>query len=413
MAILVLGDFTCKVSFMFTSLGHIAGRPQLLVLALMLFAQGSAYGATIPYFSVTAIGTLGMSDLSYSVLLFGSSVAAVTISVSLGILSDMMGDRRQILMALALAGTVGYGAVYAFPSIVVFVLASTFVIPFFYATSSLLFSSARVETSAFDPVDAAGVNVTLRAFVSAAWVVTPAALGFALAAQGNMLSAWGLAALFAFAILLAAGLILKPQPARQATDPKPPGFFAALKELGAPSMLIRIAAMASMTATLRLNGTVWPLIMTVELGGSTSDIGVISGLTALLEIPFMLIWAASLKRFGMTGIIVATALLYAGYMALLGIATAPWHIYALALPGAAAAAALLTLPLTYFQELFPGRPGFGTAFLPIVSFLANALSAAAFAIGSHFFDYSGTVWMGACLSIAGVFLLLSAERRYA
>jgi len=396
---------------MFTSLGHIAGRPQLLVLALMLFAQGSAYGSTLPYFSVTAIGTLGMSDLGYSLLLFGSSIAAVTISVSLGILSDMMGDRRQIVIALALAGVAGYGAIYLFPTTLVFVVASTFVVPFFYATSSLLFSSARVETVHLSPVDAAGVNASLRAFVSAAWVITPAALGFTLGTTGNMLGAWGLASLFALAIFLAALLILRRQPARRDGDPEPTRFLTALKQLGAPAMLIRIGAMAAMTATLRLSGTVWPLILTVELGGSTRDVGVIASLTALLEIPFMLLWAAALKRYRMNRIITVAALVYAGYMGALGIATSPWQIYALTLPGSAAAAALLTLPLTYFQELFPGRPGLGTAFTPIVSFLANALSAATFAIGSAFFSYSGTVWLGVGLSIVGVALLMSVERR--
>jgi hypothetical protein len=38
-------------------------------------------------------------------------------------------------------------------------------------------------------------------------------------------------------------------------------------------------------------------------------------------------------------------------------ATAPWQIYALTVPAATGAAALLSMPLTYFQDLFPGRPG--------------------------------------------------------
>ncbi|EHS49643.1 major facilitator superfamily MFS_1 [Rhizobium sp. PDO1-076] len=394
-----------------SSFGQIAGRPQLLVLALMIFAQGSAFGATIPYLSVTAIGTLGMSDQTYSLLVFVSSISAVVISVSLGILSDMLGDRRHMLIAMSALGVLGYGAIYFYPSVPVFLGATSLVIPFFYATSSLLFASARLETGELEPVDAASVNATLRAVISAAWVVTPAGLGLALGASGSMLGAWGLASLFCLFILLCAILVLKSPPSRTARDTSAPGFFSALKELAAPDMVIRLIAIAAITSTLRLSGTIWPLILTLQLGGKTADVGLIAGMTALIEIPFMLMWAGLLKRYSIVGIIVTAALAYGGYMVALSFATAPWHIYGLALPGAAFAAALLALPLNYFQDLFPGRPGLGTAFMPINSFLGNGLNAAAFALGSHFLGYSGTSLLGVALAVTGVSMLLFVERQ--
>ncbi|WP_129421379.1 hypothetical protein [Rhizobium leguminosarum] len=90
---------------MFHSLRQISARPQLLLLAFMIFVQGSAYGSTLPYLSITAIRGLGMSDQAYSVLVFVTSVSAVTISVSLGILSDLIGDRRRIMIAMALSSS--------------------------------------------------------------------------------------------------------------------------------------------------------------------------------------------------------------------------------------------------------------------------------------------------------------------
>ncbi|UJW73525.1 MFS transporter [Rhizobium sp. SL42] len=395
---------------MFSSLGHIAGRPQLLVLALMIFVQGSAYGSTLPYLSVTAIGELGMSEKAYSLLVFVSSLAAVTISVSLGILSDTVGDRRQMIIALSLMGIAGYGAIFLFPSIPVFIGATALVIPFFNAVASLIFVSARAETADFPPTEAASINATLRAFISAAWVIMPAALGLALAGSASMLGAWGVAGLCALFIFLCSAFLLKGQPPRPAQNRASSGFFAALKELGAPIMLARMISMASITATIRLSATVWPLILTLELGGKTSDVGLIAGMTALIEIPFMLIWAGLLKRFSILSIIVAAALLYGCYMTALSFAAAPWHIYALSVPGAAAAAALLAMPLNYFQELFPGRPGLGTAFNPINSFLGNAITAVTFAAGSHYLGYSGTIQLGVALALAGISILITVER---
>ncbi|MGL4196312.1 MAG: MFS transporter, partial [Allorhizobium sp.] len=138
-----------------------------------------------------------------------------------------------------------------------------------------------------------------------------------------------------------------------------------------------------------------------------------AALIAFIEIPFMLIAASLLRRFSLLSIIVVSAIAYGAHMVGFAFASAPWHIYALAFPGAAAAAALLSMPLTYFQDLFPTRPGLGTAFMPINSFLGNAVSALTFAVGSHLLGYSGTAWLGLVLAISGVVALLLVERRVA
>lgn len=396
---------------MSSSLHQIAARPQLVILSMMIFVQGCAYGSTLPYLGVTAIGALGMSDQAYSALTVVASIMTVTISVSLGILSDGMGDRRRMISLLALAGMIGYGAIFLFPSIPVFVVATAFIIPFSQAVHSLLFASARIETSTLSSRDAAAVNTVVRSFMSASWVVMPAILGLALAQSANMIGAWGAAATCTLLVAIASLLLLAPP-----KEPNEPGntgqsaFFDALRELVRADMLVRMVAMAAVTGTTRLATMIWPLILTLELGGSTRDVGFIAALIALIEIPFMLLAAFLLKRFSLLVLIVASALLYGLHMVGFVFATAPWHFYALAVPGAATAAALLSLPITYFQDLFPTRPGLGTAFMPINSFLGNAVSAGTFAAGAHFFGYSGTAWLGLVLALAGVAGLLTVDR---
>jgi predicted MFS family arabinose efflux permease len=378
----------------------------------MIFVQGCAYGATLPYLGVTAIGALGMSDQAYSALTVVASIMTVTISVSLGILSDGMADRRRMIALLAVAGTIGYGAIFLFPSIPVFVLATVLVIPFAQAVHSLLFASARIETAALSPRDAAAVNTVVRSFMSASWVVMPAILGLVLARSANMIGAWGAAAICTLLIAVASPVLLSPptEPTK-ATGTNGIAFQEALRELVRADMLIRMIAMAAVTGTTRLATMIWPLILTLELGGSTRDVGFIAALIALIEIPFMLIAASLLKRVSLLALIIVSALLYGLHMVGFAFATAPWHFYALAVPGAATAAALLSLPITYFQDLFPTRPGLGTAFMPINSFLGNAVSAGTFAVGAHVFGYSGTAWLGLVLAVFGVAGLLSVERR--
>lgn len=396
---------------MLHSLRHIRAHPQLLLLTLMVFLQGSAYGSTLPYLSITAIRELGMSDQAYSVLVFVTSLGAVTISVSLGILSDLIGNRRRIIMVMAMMGVIGYGAIFLFPSIPVFNAATAIVIPFFQSVSSLLFVCVRAETDGLPSRDSAAINATVRAFVSAAWVVMPAAVGFAFAASTSMMGAWGVAAICALLISVCSAFLQARPTIGGTIETSRAGFFSALRELAPPNMLWRAIFMALLTGTIRLASTVWPLILISDLGGKTGDVGNVAGLIALFEIPFMFLWASLLKRLDILVILAIGGLLYATFMAALTFATAPWQIYALTIPAAAGAAALLSMPLTYFQDLFPGRPGLGTSFNPINSFLGNGLTAIVFAVGAHVFGYSGTAWLGVAMALAGIFGLVTLEKR--
>lgn len=396
---------------MSSSLRQIAARPQLVILSIMIFVQGCAYGATLPYLGVTAIGALGMSDQAYSALTVVASIMTVTISVSLGILSDGMGDRRRMIALLAIAGMLGYGAIFLFPTIPVFVVATALVIPFAQAVHSLLFASARIQTASLSPREAAAVNTTVRSFMSASWVIMPAVLGLILSQSPNMIGAWGAAAMCT--LLIAIGsltLLARPQQNESAgTGTSRSNFFEAIRELVRGDMILRMIAMAAVTGITRLATMIWPLILTLELGGSTRDVGFIAALIAFIEIPFMLLAASLLRRVSLLMLIVVSALLYGLHMVGFAFATAPWHFYALAVPGAATAAALLSLPITYFQDLFPTRPGLGTAFMPINSFLGNAVAAGTFAAGSHFLDYSGVAWLGLVLALLGVGGLLAVD----
>lgn len=391
---------------MFHPIRLILSRPSLLLLAVMTFIHGSAYGSTLPYLSITAIDELGISDQAYSVLVFITSLSTVLISVSLGVVSDSIGDRRKIMVALASIGVIAYSAIFIFPSRYVFVCATALAIPFFQSVSSFIFISVRAETVDLTSQDAAAVNTIVRAFMSASWVVMPGAVGFAFASSGSMRGAWGVAGLCALAILFCSAFLRQKPRDQQSSGKLGDAFFAALKEIAAPLMLAHMISMASVTGTIRLASTLWPLILTIKLGGKSADVGIVAGLIAFFEIPFMLIWAALLKRLSLLAILVTAGLVYGCYMAALSLATAPWQIYLLTLPAAAGAAALLSMPLTYFQELFPERPGLGTALNPINSCLANGLMAIMFAFGAPYFGYSGAAWLGVAMAVSGIAGLL-------
>ncbi len=124
-------------------------------------------------------------------------------------------------------------------------------------------------------------------------------------------------------------------------------------ELAHPGIFLRLLAVSLIVAGEWLNGYLQTLVIKTTLGGSLSDAGFMASGVALMEIPFMLAWAAGLRRLGAVNTILAGAALYGGYLILMGSATAVWQIHALIPLAGAGAAALLSVPLSYFQDLFP------------------------------------------------------------
>jgi hypothetical protein len=157
------------------------------------------------------------------------------------------------------------------------------------------------------------------------------------------------------------------------------------------------------------NANLLPLFITHLAGGSTKDVGIISGLVAGLEIPFMLLGGYFNHRLPLWKIIIAAGLVHALYFVGLGLASSLWHIYALAVLNAAGAAILLSLHLSYVQELLPDRPGLGTSLLSISSLLYRALGALVFGSAS-LIGFSGAAWFGAGLALGGCSLLYLLDR---
>ncbi len=275
----------------------------------------------------------------------------------------------------------------------------------------LVFAGTRMEVDEMEPDEAASVNSIIRTTMSAAWVIIPVAVAFVLQSGGyGVMNVWLVTALL-FAICVALVLLFLPASARAGTAQGGLAvYFAALRELAHPGIFLRLLAVSLIVAGEWLNGYLQTLVIKTTLGGSLSDAGFMASGVALMEIPFMLAWAAGLRRLGAVNTILAGAALYGGYLILMGSATAVWQIHALIPLAGAGAAALLSVPLSYFQDLFPGRPGLGTSLSPIEGFIGTGFSAAIFAVGTHVTTYQGTAFIGAGVMAAAALMLVLVER---
>lgn len=394
---------------MLSALQTILRNPAIRVATLALLSSAMTYGATLPFLSIVGIHEFGMTNGSLSVLLFLIALTNLTYGVVLAIFSDIVSDRKPMLLSVLLAGVIGFGLIYLLPHLAVFAFCAVMLIPVSNASYSLIFAFIRNQTSHLGARQATQVNQVVRALFSGSWAIVPGVMAFWLAGSASMLPAWGFSAVIC---LFSFGLIAFFMPAAPRSDDAPRvSFFESLAMATRPAILARVTALSLVIAASRLIAVVQPLIVVGMAGGTVRDVGLLAGACAALEIPSMLIWGAMLKRLSVVQAMIAGALIYAGFMALLALATETWQVYALLIPNAFGVAAILSLPLTYFQDLLQGRPGLGTSLNQISAFLSTGMSAGAFALGAASVGYSHAAWLGVAMVMVGGAWLLMLERR--
>lgn len=384
--------------------------PTIRVSMLAVFAFGFAGAATAPYQSVVGIRELGLSNGLYSALIFCAAAVNVVVSILLGNLADRLGEYRRMMLPVAVFGILGYGAVYAVPSQVTFILSALCLLPVYGSLNSLLFANVRATTKGMERNVVASVNSGVRAMISLSWILVPGITGALLASSKTMLPAYLFASL-ACAVCL--GLIVLFLPRRTPADTAQPrhlSYLAALGEVVSPPVFLRVLAVALITSTLHVNDAILPLIVTGAAHGTVADIGVLVGIVALLEVIFIIVWGRAQRMMNHVTALAIGTIIYIVYLLLLGHASAPWHLYALTLISGVGAAALISIPITYLQDLIAERPGLGSALISVNIFLSAGLSALIFAIGTGTSSYSGTAIVGAVAGFAGLAMLLFFER---
>jgi len=392
-----------------SSFSSIIRDSRIRIPTVTLVALAFTYASTVPYQSIIGISELGMSDGAYSALVFAAAVVNVAISLTLGIWSDRLTERRPLVLALSVAGIIGFGSIALIHSPAIFIFSVLFLVPMSNSTYSLLFASVRARTNQLARSEAVAITSTVRALYSGSWAVAPGLVGLALVTSPSMTPAYAVAALasltcFCLYFFFAPG----NGPVRE-TMPNQPGFFASLKRVFAPDVFLRVFVMSLLLGLQRLNGMVAPLIIVHSIGGSVVDVGFLSGLTALLEMPFMMMWGLVQRRFHTVHVLAFGSVLYCLYLVLLGFSTAPWQLYALLGLNACGAAAILSLPITYLQDLIADRPGLGSSLISLNTFIGIGVAAGVFALGTAVTDYSGTAFVGAAVGIVTIVILLYLE----
>lgn len=395
-----------------SALSLVLGNPRLRVSAIGIFFFGFTGAATSPYYSLIGIHELGLSNGAFAVISFCAAVVNVAASVGAGILADRLGRFRLPILAICLAGMAGYLLVYLVPTVSVFTLASLVLIPVFGALNSMIFAYVRAGSEALPPRDMIAVNSTIRATVSASWVLVPGMVGYALAGRSSMLPAFLLAGLACGVCFLLFALLVRETTGERVERHEPSyAFLASLKQLGSKDVWPHVLAIALITSMLHVNGAVLPLIVTGQAGGSPADVGAVVGIVAALEVVFIILWGWIEARSSSVTAASISAAIYGLYLILLGLSHDRTSVYLLTSISGLGAAGIIAIPITYLQSLIARRAGLGSSLIAVNVFLSGGLSAILFSVGTALSGYAGTSILGAATGLAGAGLLLLLRRR--
>lgn len=380
------------------------------VSMLAIFAYGFSGAATSPYQSVIGIRELGLGNGVYSALVFAAAAINVIVSILVGNLADRLGEYRSMILTVTTFGIIGYGVVYLFPAQTTFIFSILFFLPIYNALNSLLFANVRATTRDMPGHEIAKVNGGVRSMISLSWVLVPGLTGALLSQSASMLPAYLIAALAAVAGLALVACFLPAQSGTDKAATRHLSYLAASAEVMSPPVLVRVLAVAMIFSTLQINGAVLPLIVTGSAHGSVTDIGILVGIVAFLEVVFIFVWGRIQRSMGSVPALAAGTAIYVAYLALLGIVSSPWQVYALTLPSGIGAAALISIPITYLQDLIEDQPGLGSSLISVNIFLSAAIGALLFAAGTAVSGYAGTSIAAAVVGAAGAGLLMFFHR---
>ncbi len=375
----------------------------MTALRLLALALGAALGVLYPFIPVI-LADRGFGPAEIGLVASIGAVGFTLAAPAWGHLADVRLGRSRTLQVCAIGGAAATGALLgAWPPIII----------------AVLFMAYWVFESAWQPLaDALTVNLVdrrgyarVRLLTSLAFAVATIAAGFMYDVTGYQL-AFVLTVGLALAMALAAGFVpdvrradLSAASGVAEADHRGRFGSAGLAFRVAPRLAGVLAAVMLLHIAIISGFTFLPLRLG-DLGSPPSDVALSAGVSALAEIPAMLVAATVARRIGLRGMFVGSALIYAAATASWTVLETPLLIIATrAFTGLAFAWVVVGVVLTIARLLPPELQGTGQSLYQTVGFGIGAIIANI--VGGLLYDLIGPAavfGMGTVLSLSAASL---------
>ena len=387
-------------------------HPNLRLVGLILALIGMHNASVYPYQSLIAIERIGLSEHAFSLMLVQASVAAVTASVLMGILSDHFGHRRRIAAVTALSSTTGIAMILLAPGPLTFWIGQGLLLPIAWAIYGQTFTLARLSPPAEGQTRDATMGA-LRALMSAGFMATLMVWILAFQRGADEMAVYITGGIASLGMSLAVLFLWPPDGQKGLARPEPGQSlgqtFRAIAHIHILSRLFFIGALA-------VAGSVYFVLVSLVFEASPlrgpDDVALFVGLVAGWEVPFMLLLPRLTRHLTRATVMALGALVYAVTLALLTFLCDTPYVWILPLLFGAGGAIIITLPILYYQDLVSGRPGTAAALLALQKLVVDALTAGIFALGMTLGTHTTVALIGTAVALAGAACLWLADRQH-
>lgn len=379
-----------------------ARLPVTSLLGTSMFFSGVTYAATMPYASLVGVETLGMSPGWFGTIMAAGSVLGTFTAVLLGYVSDKLRDRRLLVLLTALAGMVGHGLIYLWPTQLSFAVAMALIMPFGFACFSQSLAFVRVYYLQQNPGRADFMVTALRTVFTVAWIIVPPLAGW-VAAEFSIFDVY-LASSISYALIAAIFALLMGDARAEVQAPPVTRAEGAswLSAFALPrGILAGLLGLVIISAGTRVMSFTIPLFIVGDLGGTVTHVGFYSGITAAIEAPCMLLWAWLTTRFTKETLLVSAGLVMALFIFGTSLLTSVSALFWLLVLNGLGTAAMMSITISYAQDAIKGRVGLSTSLLDLIAISANLLGATGFGILTSGGDYRFALMVAGGIALIG------------
>ncbi|WP_438350782.1 sugar efflux transporter [Paenibacillus sp. FA6] len=330
--------------------------PSYGLLFLCMLLQGMAISLSAPFLSIYFTEQLGVSIGMFGVFLSVTLIAGVWISTLIGRRSDLGLNRKSIYLVATLCNALAYSG---------YLLIQDFTILFIYMivftglgapAMAQLFAISREAVNKSNFTEHAFANTTLRSAFSLGFISGPL-IGTLLIATIGFKGIFSGTIVVFLLIALLVFLFLKSNTALKGNAKVKVKNFRLSQNLSIliPCLILVLMYIAHWTSTVNT-----ALFITHNLGGSTSDVGLISSICAALEIPFMIMLGLLSAKYSNRVLMMWGGILGAVYFLVVIFSGAMWQMIAAQVLLAVFVAVITAIGISYIQDLLPSMPGYAS-----------------------------------------------------
>lgn len=371
------------------------------IFVLCMLMIGIGISITMPYLPLYFTEELGMSTGAFGVFMAVSSLSGVAVNSLIAKRSDSGLDRKWLLIAAMLSSALGYAAYLAFDSFFILLIVVSILSGLGAAAIPQIYAYAQESANASQSDDKTFAMSALRSLISLGFLIGPLAGTLLLAAAGYR----GLFLVTSAIYLTTASLVFLFLASRRANR-RNPGKSNAAGNSSLSSMQIRQPFIAFillfMVNAMNLVNT--PLFIVNELQGTHTDVGLVVGICAGLEIPIMLVLGAFGRRISNHTLLMIGSIIAVFYFVILSVSNDPIQLIIAQLLQATFVAIVMGNGLSYFTNMLPDSPGVATTLYSNASTIGRLAGMLGSGIIAQFIGYRLVYWM--CLVIVILSLVL-------